>query len=212
MSGITLVLLFSGYFLWIIFYVLTIRRSYLDKICGAPMIGICLGISWEFMFSFIEPQLPVMSLCNKLWFFCDSIILIEFLAYNKSEFPSKLPSAWFYPTTIASLLLSFALVVCFTYQFQDLTGRISGFFMLLPMSIWFNTMLIGRGHLGGQSLYAAIAKLLGTLSFAVISYQHDPGSKLLNFLYPSILLFDLIYCALIIRTARKLQISPWTRL
>lgn len=208
----TLVLFISGSALWVLFYVLTIRRGYLDRRCGAPMMAICLGMSWEFLFGFVEPQLPVMALWNRIGWSCDLVLLCQFLRYNRGEFPANLPSSSFIPTVLIALLFSFLLVVCFTYQFGDFTGRISGFLINLPMSVWYVTMLIGRNGIEGQSLYAAAAKMLGTLCFDVISFQHDPRSKLLGYLYVSILFFDILYIVLLARKYRELGVSFWKRI
>ena len=212
MSQFTLIFLVSGYILWLAFGIVIIRRGFIDKRYGYPMGALCLGLPWEIMFSFIEPQIHVMTVFNRSWFILDIIILIQFVKYGKREFPANLPSRFFLPTLIVSLGLSFSGLVCFTYQFDDLTGTCSAFIIQLVVSILFISMLIGRNSVDGQSLYAGLLRLAGTLCFDVISYLHDPQAKFLNFIYIVSFIFDIIYCFLIYHMSRKQGICPWRRI
>jgi hypothetical protein len=212
MSEFTLFFLVSGYILWLAFGIAIIRRGFLDKRCGYPMGALCLGLPWEFMFSFIEPQIHVMTVFNRSWLILDIIILIQFIKYEKREFPTNLTPCLFLPTLIVSFCLSFSGLVCFTYQFGDLTGIYSAFIIQLVVSILFISMLIGRNSLDGQSLYAGLLRLTGTLCFDVISYLHDPQAKFLNFIYIASFIFDIIYCFLVYHMSKKQGISLWRRI
>ncbi len=61
MSEHTRIVLILGSVIWIAFGIIIIRRGFLDKTCGYPVGAICLGLPWEFIFSFVEPQIPVMA-------------------------------------------------------------------------------------------------------------------------------------------------------
>jgi len=212
MSNFTLSLLIFGYAIWLVFGIIIIRRGFLDKKCGYPMGAICLGMPWEFIFSFIEPQIAVMSFFNRLWLVCDVILLTQLIKYGKSELPVNLPSYLFLPALGLCMVLSFTGIICFTYEFQDLTGTYSAFIIQLIISILFILMLIRRNSVAGQSLYSALLKMIGTLCFDIISYQHRPEAKFLNFIYVASVIFDLIYVIMVYHKCIEKGISPWKRI
>ena len=78
------------------------------------------------------------------------------------------------------------------------------------MSILFVTMLINRKGIGGQSFYIALFKMVGTVLISVAFYLYRPiaqDSILLQFMFVSIFVFDLIYTIGIYRKCKNNKIS-----
>jgi hypothetical protein len=71
-------------------------------------------------------------------------------------------------------------------------------------------LLKGRG-VEGQSIYVALFKMAGTLLPSVLFFLRFPTSLLLNFLYVTIFVFDLVYAILLYAKHRELGMNPWTR-
>jgi len=74
--------------------------------------------------------------------------------------------------------------------------------------------LHNRQNLRGQTMYAAIAKCIGTVMLSIAYYLYEPrysGSALMTFFYISILFFDLAYIGYVYYFFRKENISPWLR-
>jgi hypothetical protein len=72
-------------------------------------------------------------------------------------------------------------------------------------------MLWSRDRVAGQSMYIAIAKMIGTVCASLSIYLLQPSSILLAFLYVSILLFDLVYSVLLYLKIKEQQLAPWER-
>ena len=105
----------------------------------------------------------------------------------------------------------FFAVVSVTLEFEDFDGAYSAFGQNLMMSVLFIGMLHSRGSLRGQSLSIALTKMGGTaiasVAFLFFSVVYE-RSVLLPFLYFSILLFDILYVAMVYYAARHAAASP----
>jgi hypothetical protein len=201
----------SGIF-WTIAYLLIIRRSIQDQSVGMPMAAICMNIAWEFIFSFIYPSTKPQLYINYIWFFLDLIIVIQFLKLNKSEFGKHLPKNFFYPAFFSTLAVSFFNMLFFTHDFSVERGATyTAFEINLIMSMLFIYMLLSRNNVRGQSIYIAIAKMIGTACASLAVYQSLSSSILLNFLYLAILLFDGVYTVMLHSKLRELKIIAWQR-
>lgn len=193
--------------LWTLTYVLIIRRGFLDRTYGMPLVALCANISWEFIFSFIfHPSRPIQRPVNIVWFCLDLIILLQVLGYGPREFPD-LPRGLFYAMFALALALSFLTILSITREFADYDGVYSAYGQNFMMSALFITMLLVRRSLRGQSLAIAIFKMLGTVLASVAFYFYNPdyqGSPLLSFLYVAIFALDLIYILALYRVGTNI--------
>jgi hypothetical protein len=193
------ILLVGSGVLWTIAYLLIIRRGFLDRTYGMPLVALCANLSWEFIFSFIFPHGPLQRPANIGWFSLDLIILYQLLRYGPREF-ARLPKKLFYAMVALALFMAFFTVLSITLEFEDFDGAYSAFAQNLMMSILFIVMLYSRDSLRGQSPAIALSKMGGTIlasvAFLFFSVGYE-GSVLLPFLYGSILLFDLLYVAMV---------------
>jgi hypothetical protein len=197
----------SGVF-WTLVYLLIIRLGFREKTYGMPIAALCANISWEFIFSFIYPHGPPQNYVNVIWFVFDLVIVLQTVRFGRAAFESE---ELFYPAFILGLLVSFGAILAITYEFSDWDGKYSAFGQNLMMSILFIAMLLKRQNLSGQSIYIALFKLLGTLLPSILFFLRFPNSVLLNFLYVSILIFDVIYLVMLYARHRELAVNPWTR-
>nr|WP_322711290.1 hypothetical protein [Nostoc sp. ChiSLP03a]MDZ8212494.1 hypothetical protein [Nostoc sp. ChiSLP03a] len=201
----------SGIF-WTVAYLLIVRRSIQDKSVGMPLVAVCLNISWEFIFSFMfksrKPQLYI----NYVWFFLDSIILIQYLRFGKLNFRQHSSKTAFYTAFFSVLAVSFFNMLFIVYEFgRNNSATYIAFQINLIMSMLFLYMLLSRSSVAGQSMYIAIAKMIGTACASLSVYLSQPSSILLAFLYVSIFLFDLVYSILLYLKIKEQQIAPWKR-
>ena len=197
----------SGIF-WTAVYILIIRLGFRDKTYGMPIAALCANISWEFIFAFLYPHASPQDYINIVWFAFDLIIVFQALRFGRVAFEQ----AWlFYPAFVLGLIVSFGVILTLTVEFNDWDGKYAAFGQNLMMSILFVAMLLkGRG-VEGQSIYVALFKMAGTLLPSVLFFLRFPTSPLLNFLYISIFVFDLIYAILLYAKYRELGMNPWTR-
>src|SRR5918992_6403324 len=196
----------SGAF-WTLTYVLMIRRGFLDKTYGMPLVALCTNLSWEFIFSFLYPHGPVQRPVNIVWFSLDLVILFQLLRYGPREF-EDLSKRVFYATFGLALVTSLCAVLSVTYELDDWDGAYSAFGQNLLMSVLFLAMLRARGSLRGQSVLIALSKMLGTGLASVAFYLYSPlseGSVLLPFLYVAIFAFDLTYVVAVVRAQSAVE-------
>ena len=199
------ILLVGSGVLWSITYLLIIRRGFLDRTYGMPLVALCANLSWEFIFSFVFPHGPLQRPVNVVWFSLDLIILYQLLRYGAREF-ARLSKKHFYGMVALGFCMAFLAVLFITLEFEDFDGAYSAFGQNLMMSILFLAMLYGRKSLRGQSLSIALTKMGGTAlaSFAFlffsVSYEE---SVLLPFFYGSILIFDFIYFVMVLYAGHR---------
>lgn len=200
----------SGVF-WTVTYLLILRRGYLDKTYGMPVVALCANISWEFIFSFVYPHSKPQLYIDYVWFIFDLGILVQYLKYGKQEFTEQLPGSLFYPTFLLTLALAALLILMMSREFSDYNGVYAAFSQNLLMSVLFIHMLLKRGSLKGQSLYIALSKMIGTLFPSVLLFLYFPDNYLLLVLYISIFIFDFSYTILLYFKAKAEGVNPWAR-
>lgn len=185
---------------WIITYILIIKRGFQDKKHGMPMVAICANISWEFIFLFIYPTDDRQKIITSTWFVLDIIILIQYLLFGRKEFKKYISVKLFYPFFFITLGVSFLIIIAMTLEFNDIEGKYAAFSQNLMMSGLFISLLLSRGNSGGQSIYIAVFKMLGSLLAAIAFFLYFRTS-LITILSVAILIYDWIYIVLL----RKLR-------
>ncbi len=183
----------------------------MDKTYGMPLAALCANISWEGIFSFIYPHSPPQLYINYIWFLIDVLIVMQFLKYGRSEFPS-LSNKKFIAMFLLALATCFGLVLSITREFNDWQGAYAAFGQNLMMSVLFIVMLFNRNDLRGQSIFIGLFKMLGTAISSLAFYLYQPisqGSFILPFLFISIFIYDLIYVILIYQKSHERNISVW---
>jgi hypothetical protein len=199
---------------WGVTYVLVIRRNYVEKTYGIPLVALAVNFAWELIFSIVLRP-PVLTddawlwiTINLLWLLLDIVILVQTIKYGVREnWPSR---TFFYGTLTLALIFGALGVLAVTFEFQDWEGRWASFADNLMMSILFLNMLWQRG-IRGQSLYIGVSKLVGTFAIGLGYLLADPTSPLQWYLTLSILFFDVLYIVLLYRQLRAANLNPWTR-
>lgn len=193
----TLLLLGMGVF-WLLAYILIIYRGFRDRTFGMPVTALCGNISWEFIFSFVQPFPPTLRAISILWFTFDLIILYQVLRWGPDDFP-HLQKRFFYAAFGVGLVISFVTVL---FMIRELPYRASysAFAINITMSVLFVAMLVRRRSLRGQSVWIGTAKMLGTLCaslYFILYFRSAHGSVLLPFLAVSSFVVDLVYTVLL---------------
>lgn len=202
----TEIMMVGGLF-WSATYVLIIRRGFKDKTFGMPMAALCANISWEAIFAFVTPHEAPQLYVNYIWFLLDSVIVWQFLKYGKKEFPNI--ARWqFYAVFVLGISTAASMILTVNYQMQDNSGAYAAFGQNLMMSVLFVTMLINRKGIEGQSFYIALFKMIGTGLSSLAFYMYKSlaqESLLLQLLFVTIFVFDLIYTVGIYKKRKNIQ-------
>ncbi len=184
---------------WLVAYLLIISRGFRDRTFGMPVTALCANISWEFVFSFLEPFPPALRAINGLWFTLDLIILYQVLRWGPDDFPN-LQKRFFYAVFGVGLVTSF-LTVFFMTRELPYRASYSAFAINLTMSVLFVAMLVRRRSLRGQSIWIGIAKMLGSLCASLyffLYFRSSRDSVLLPFLGVSSFFVDVVYVLLLV--------------
>jgi hypothetical protein len=170
---------------------------------------------------------------NFLWLVLDGIILYTVLRFGPRYFARTLGRA-FVPSVLAGIAVAALIIYTFVieYYIANIWGvvppgssratdflplrlqggsDITGFGMNLMMSLLFIFMLLERGSVEGQSIYIAISKWLGTLAAYGFMLADNIQTPLVNVLYATIFVLDVIYIWLVYRQCRREGINPWRR-
>jgi len=197
--------------LWTVTYALIIRRSALDRASGMPMTALCINISWELYYSAISPHPAPQLYVNWVWVLFDVVIFAQFVKYGRQDLEPTLPRGMFLPVLAFTLVMSFCGVVATGHDLHDPDGMYSAFGSNMLMSFLFLRMLLRRDDVRAQSLYIALAKLVGTLCVCIVAYREHPERHLLDVFYVGIVVFDVAYAVLLARRSRELGLDPWRR-
>jgi hypothetical protein len=197
---------------WTLAYILIIRRGFIDKTYGMPIVALCANISWECIFSFIHPHETPQLQVNMVWFLFDFFILYQVLLRGDNLFYKQVSRVLFLSVFPVVLVMTFCAVLFISYEFNDFQGRYAAFGQNLMMSVLFVTLLVNRESSAGQSFYIALFKMVGTILPSVLFFLKYPSSWLLNYLYIGIFIFDATYAVLIYRRLTIEGVNPWKRL
>lgn len=215
---------------WLLAYLLIIRRGFIDRSYGMPLVALGANLSWEFIIAFIYPPLPLFArLCVIAWFLLDIPLALQCVRYARQEFKHPWARRYAGPILLFTGGACFAIVLGFIDEFGDFRGWYSGFGINLMMSILFIDMLIRRDNVRGQSIPIAILKLLGTLCAflwacfwspvdiltpltEIVPAQTYPVAPLIVVLYAVTLVLDILYILLVRGKCIDQGIDPWRRI
>ncbi|MBI3346291.1 MAG: hypothetical protein HY020_03655 [Burkholderiales bacterium] len=195
---------------WLVAYVVIIRRGLIDRSYGMPLVPLCINIAWEFVFGVLHADQPPMNLVNIAWLAADLGILWTYWRHGRAEFPALLPRWSFVPVYLAVQVLALWGVLAITYQFRDWTGSYTGWGENLVIPAALIAMLLRRGDTRGQSIYVALATLVGSFALVPLEWRITGAGPLMLFLYAGFIGLGLIYAVLLHARFRAEGKNPWT--
>lgn len=196
--------------LWLVAYGLIIRRGFLDKTYGMPLVPLCMNFSYEIAFGFIWPDDFPTNVVNIIWSGIDAILVYQYLRFGLKEWPAHYPRRLFYPTFATVLIMAFTGIVTLTVDTNDYHGgNLTGWGAQLMLSAGSIYMLLRRDSPRGQSVYIALARSLGTLALIYAQEYYMRPFMFLRFVYVAFVVIDIAYVWLLIRTCRRHGINPW---
>lgn len=179
---------------WTVTYVLVIRRGFLDRTFGIPIVALCANVSWEFIFSVIRPQEGFQTIGYGLWLVFDLVILYTVLRFGPREF-DYVSRPVFYAGLAGTLVLTYLGVDLVSRELDNGNPILVGFVQNVMMSGLFLGMLASRKGLRGQSVPIAAWKLIGTIfaSLGYWRYGEDAQSALFVYFYIANAVLDVAY-------------------
>ncbi|MGE3877893.1 MAG: hypothetical protein AB7I19_02445 [Planctomycetota bacterium] len=187
---------------------LIIRRAYMDKVPAMPFPATCMNTAWEGMMLF-EHDLGGLGWTTVfVWFALDLVILVQYFVYARPRRATTVADHFFWPSSLLLMIACCALPIVVHAAFADQHGLIAAYLQNAIMSILFCDMLLRRNGILGQSVYIALAKLIGT---GVAILYGEPSGVFLLSCYLTIVAFDSAYVILMINVARRDGIALLSR-
>lgn len=214
-----LLLVFNAY--WFITYFLVIRRGYIEKTFGIPMVSLSLNLAWDISGAFILPSPLIQEILNMGFVIANGIIALQLFLYWRSDFKGLKPTEFWY-FWIMAFSFAFGIILIGSVELNDPGIYKVGFIDNFINSALFIAMFYRRDALLGQSIYIGLSKMIGTaavsLSWFIFPWpgtegpwQADGGTWLMPFLYAGIFIMDLTYVYLVYRRGKEMNIDVWRR-
>jgi hypothetical protein len=200
--------------MWYLTYALVIRRGFLDKMAGIPLISLTLNLAWDFSGAFIIPSPLLQASINIGFLLVNLVITVQWFLYWRNDF-KQLTTAEFFFFWIFAQTASFVMILRGSEAINDVALFKVGFIDNFINSALFIAMLYRRPRLEGQSIYIGLSKLIGTGSISLASYFNPyPGLEdavITTPLFIGIFILDIAYVVVYYRKAKRLSINPWRR-
>ena len=227
-TNVAIAVLFSiSGIMWLIVYGVAIYRGFKDKCTGMPLWALGLNFGWEFAMSFIfdSHNMSLVVWVCRLWVLFDCVLLVQEFMYGREDLARLLQTdikRWQH-----WLVAALAMVAGFLFTYialplwnNEITGMEAAAIMNVAMSYLFVTTLNDRKSTKGQSMYVALAKLIGTdicgaIPFGILAtkdcFLGVPADPFVHLLGWVCLFFDVTYVVLLARQYRKEGLNYWTR-
>ncbi len=198
---------------WTITYLLIIRRGMFDMSYGMPAAALFANLAWETIYSFVLPHSAPQLIVDRIWFGFDVLILLQYLRFGPVI--ARVRRTWaFYAQFLLGFSITCLLIVFLSRALKDQYGAYAAFGQNLMMSVLFIAMLRERKSVGGQSMYIALFKCLGTLLASIAFYTQTKTysqSALMQLLFVAIFIYDALYIVELYKELKARKIKPFKR-
>ncbi len=173
-SGVAVGLATVGDVLWLVAYILIIRKAFKDRTYGIPLLAICLNFTWEFWFAVVEPPASrIAHATHFLWLVLDVVIVWQLVRWGRKEQTIPEVKKYFYPVLAVTMLAALIGQVTLSRQlahntiFPDVEGSGIAWILNFIMSVLFIFFYFSRRDLRGLSYGGAWAMMVGTAMVAM---------------------------------------------
>jgi hypothetical protein len=214
----------GGTVFWSAGYVLMIRRGWKDKTFAEPVVVSCVNLAWEFLFSFHYTVRTFARYGNIAWMALSAVLVWMAWRFGPEDFANPLVKSALRPSMVAMLGACLLLEWGFVEAYQDYFGKALGSVTAVINAAMFLALLLRRGSVRGQSVYIALAMLLGnlcTLYLVLQPFPHLPPPEppappetppvLVKSLFAVLLPLNVAYVVMIIAQCRKEGVAVWRR-
>ncbi|HEU4319915.1 MAG TPA: hypothetical protein VFS66_07515 [Acidimicrobiia bacterium] len=192
-----------GAVLWIVVYVLTIRRLVRVRELAIPFLAVTLNFGTEITTSifFVPDMGSVLVIAYWAWMVLDLFIVIGMFRYGSKQVTTPYLKQRFRWLMAGWLPLLFMVQLTFILQYDYPMAPLNSFMINLVMSAAFITLFFVPS-VGGSSKVIGWCKFLGTGIIGVMFYTKYPENNALTSLYVAVALLDVFYLGLLYRVRR----------
>jgi hypothetical protein len=200
-----LLVIILGEGLWIITYILIIRKAFRDRTYGLPITAITLNFTWEILYALIcRHSCWVVRLLRYSWVILDSVIVWQLFRFGRKEQSISDLYRYFYGGVLLTFIMAATGNWTFRGAFDDEDGVLAAYMINFIMSILFVSLFYSRKDGHGLSYGAAWTKMIGTGILALATTVGlipllSSSLAFFQFLSVGIFLFDVVYILLMHR-------------
>ncbi|MER6075940.1 hypothetical protein ABT187_45815 [Streptomyces sp. NPDC001817] len=187
-------------------YVLMIRRGFLDRTYGVPLVALCAFMVWDVRnaLGVYRPWIPMLGAVSGLYVVGHGVIFYQLLRYGPREF-SRLSRPTFYCMVAATVGFAFFAVQALDRSLHDTWGIQTSQGTWLAAMVCYPMLCYQRGSLRGLSVPIAALQLVTSIVASVAFLRYLPkdsgvkGSALLTFICLGMSAANLIYLGAVVR-------------
>jgi hypothetical protein len=199
---------------WTAMYILAIRRGFLDKTYGVPIVALFLNIAMDIINIFVVASPGPQLLVNITFLLLQLVMVYQVFRWWRTDFPT-VPTWQFATLMLIGAVFGFLLIFNSVREFNESPAWRTSWIDTFINACLFIGMFYRRPDLRGQSLYIALLKWLSTWPLMLALYLYPPegfaGSFLLPVLYLGIFILDLYYVVIVYLRSRALGLDTWRR-
>jgi hypothetical protein len=188
----------TGAVLWIVVYVVTIRRLITSHELAIPFLAVTLNIGTELTTAvlFVPDMGTVLVVAYWAWLVLDVFIVTGLFRYGSKQVRSPYFKDHFRQMMAIWIPLLFVVQAAFILEYDLPMAPLNSFIINLVMSAAFLYLLF-MPHRGEVSRSIAWCKFLGTGIIGVMFYTKYPENDALTALYVAVALVDAYYVYLV---------------
>jgi len=197
-----------GAVLWIVVYVVTIRRLITYKELAIPFFAVTLNFGTEITTAifFVPDMGSVLVIAYWAWLVLDVFIVIGLFRYGNQQVHTPYFKEKFGLLMVAWIPLLFVVQYNFILTYDLPMAPLNSFMINLVMSTAFIYLFFSPGKAGGSKLIGW-CKFVGTGVIGVMFFTKYPDNNALTSLYIAVALVDVYYLYLIYRVGPRLKPS-----
>ena len=223
-----LICLLTGFAMWLLAYILIVMRGFRRATYGMILMPICYNVSWDFTFTLRDSDLlggmsdPVINpltlnvvvrLFAAIWALGDIMMLYQVV---RNRTGTKLDSwrnrhIYFYIAILVTSGIGCINLTAGMFRTPAVHCLTWGFGSGVVIALSYVVMALSRTNFRGQSLSAALLRLVGMQLTCIIMIRVMPTSIMLIVML-TCLFADLAYILLLDRWCRERRVSIWTLL
>lgn len=206
-TPIQIALFTAGAILWIVVYVITIRRLIKVEELSIPFIAVTLNIGTELTTAvlFVPDMGTALVVAYWAWLVLDIFIVIGLFRYGGKQVRAPYLRARFRTLMAVWIPLLFVVQATFILEYDLPMAPLNSFMINLVMSAAFIYLLF-MPHQVEASKAIAWCKFLGTGIIGVMFYTKYPENNALTALYAAVALVDAYYVYLVYNVPTAMQV------
>ncbi len=205
-SPFELVLFGVGCYMWVVVYILYIRRIAKGESIGMPVFAACSNFGWEIVWGVIPPSTdmgPLLVWAYRAWFFLDLYIIYGVYRYGSVQIVTPELKAYFKPFVVLSVVGWAVLYYFFKSGGYDTPiGATSAYIAQMFISVLYLLLLLRRSSAVVELTSVTWLRSVGTGLNTIFLLHHYPGKPFLLSLGLMSLVIDAIYIYLTFRFRR----------